>query len=110
MGIIGKDVYLKGAPIARRYGIEAYQTDGKRLNLTDRNLMVLDVIHLNYGMAGQKTLTTNVSGVVLSTPSGFEFAPERLRPEIRINGKTISWKWVSCGGVYAEGVTMVVLG
>ncbi|POY47245.1 hypothetical protein [Avibacterium paragallinarum] len=61
-------------------------------------------------MAGQKTLTTNVSGVILSTPSGFEFALERLRPEIHIDGNTISWKWVPCGGVYAEDVAMVVLG
>lgn len=90
------------------YGIEVTSDTGKITNITDKALMLMDILNIQYGIDGNKTYPINIVSVVRYDNTSYSFGIEGKLPQFSINGKTLSWKWVNCTNVKSNNATILI--
>lgn len=91
------------------FGIIATDDSGRKVDLSKRTAMVMDILSIPYNSNGTKTYPYNV-GSVMCTNNDIAYQPGNKGKTINfsINGKVLTWNWVEFNDIKSSAQTVLV--
>ncbi|MDO9924915.1 hypothetical protein Q7378_09470 [Glaesserella parasuis] len=75
------------------YGVQVAQGNGQLVNLTNRPVMVIDVINVPYGVNGSRNLHIPVSNVAIDIDHNIDPAFDGKTISVKYSGNSVTWTW-----------------
>lgn len=97
----------KGEQMA--YGVQVMNSRGGMENLTDRPVMVVDLVSVPFGVNGSRTFSVPVSGISVSADYDFDPAIDGKYLSATYSGNTVRWEWKSAKAVKSSSANIIVL-
>ena len=90
------------------YGVSVVNHHGQLVNITDRPIMISDVINVLYNLSGSKKFNKNISSI--SVMANYEFDVEYDGKAIQVthSGDTVFWNWVPAKALKTNSVSIFV--
>ena len=103
---INKSVKAKEENV--NYGVSVVNHHGQLVNITDRPIMISDVINVLYNLSGSKKFNKNISSI--SVMANYEFDVEYDGKAIQVthSGDTVFWNWVPAKALKTNSVSIFV--
>lgn len=103
---IKKSIKAKGENV--NYGVSVVNHHGQLVNITDRPIMISDVINVLYNLSGSKKFNRNISSI--SVMANYEFDVEYDGKAIQVthSGDTVFWNWVPAKALKTNSVSIFV--
>lgn len=79
--------------VMANYGVQVANKTGQMVNLTDRPVMVADVIHIPYGANGSRQFHTPIKGVSVDSDYELDPASDGKFISVSYSGHTVHWEW-----------------
>ncbi|SUT93148.1 Uncharacterised protein [[Actinobacillus] rossii] len=91
------------------FGIVSTDERGRKIDLSKRTAMIMDILLIPYNSNGSKTYSYNV-GSVMCTNNDIAYQSGHKGKVINfsINGKTLTWNWVDFDHIKSTAQTVLV--
>lgn len=101
--------YKKNRRVAMaNYGVGVLNANGQLVDITDRALMISDVINVAYNVSGSKAFNKSIASVVVMANYEFDLNYDGRAIEVTHTGNQVSWKWVPARAVKTNSVSIFV--
>lgn len=90
------------------YGVGVSNSNGQLIDITDRALMISDVISVAYNSSGSKTFSKTIASITVMANYEFDLEHDGKAIEVTHTGNQISWKWVPARAVKTGSVSIFV--
>lgn len=90
------------------YGVGVLNANGQLVDITDRALMISDVINVAYNVSGSKAFNKSIASVVVMANYEFDLEHDGKAIEVTHTGNQVSWKWVPARAVKTNSVSIFV--
>lgn len=90
------------------YGVGVSNANGQLVDITDRALMISDVINVAYNVSGSKAFNKSIASVVVMANYEFDLNYDGRAIEVTHTGNQVSWKWVPARAVKTNSVSIFV--
>lgn len=92
-----------------QYGVQVMNKEGNLVNLTDRPVMVVDVLTIPYGTNGSRRFETRISGVSVDADYEIDLTSDGKFLSVSVLENTVSWKWLPAKALKPTTAKIVVL-
>ncbi|MDO9940278.1 hypothetical protein Q7424_10490 [Glaesserella parasuis] len=90
------------------YGVQVARGNGQLVNLTNRPVMVIDVINVPYGVNGSRNFHIPVSGVGIDIDLDIDPASDGKTISVKHVGNSVTWTWHSAKALKPTNVKIIV--
>ena len=90
------------------YGVSVVNHHGQLVNITDRPIMISDVINVLYNLSGSKKFNKNISSISIMANYEFDVEYDGKAIQVTHSGDTVFWNWVPAKALKTNSVSIFV--
>lgn len=90
------------------YGVQVMNNNGNLKNLTDRPIMVMDVLKVPYNSNGTHQFSVPIKGVSIDADYEIDPTSDGKFISVTYSGNTVKWQWESAKALKPTNVKIIV--
>lgn len=102
-----RSISVKGDGMAG-FGVAVANHSGQLVNITDRPVMISDIINVTYGVSGSATFNKNISSVSVMASYDFDVEHDGKAIQVTYSGNKVFWHWVPAKTLKTNSVSVFV--